>query len=83
MLPAQRRWLVRALGDGQQLVVEPWLEREWDFSVQLELGPPGLKLCGYTGLLNDRRGQFLANWAEADYTQRLPAKNLPAVTTPE
>ena len=74
MLPAQRRWLAHALGDGQQLVVEPWLEREWDFSVQLELGPSGLKLCGYTGLLNDRKGQFLANWAEADYSRCLPAK---------
>jgi hypothetical protein len=38
------------------------------------LGPPGLELCGYTGLLNDRRGQFLANWAEADYSRCLPAK---------
>ena len=40
----------------------------------MELGPPGLKLCGYTGLLNDRKGQFLANWAEADYSRCLPAK---------
>jgi len=71
---AQRQWLARALERGQQLVVEPWLERELDFSVQLEMGPQGLKLCGYTGLINDRKGQFLANWAEADYSQRLPAR---------
>ncbi len=60
--------------DGRQLVVEPWLERAMDFSVQLEMRPGGLRLCGYTGLINDRKGQFLANWAEADYSHSLPAK---------
>jgi hypothetical protein len=74
ILPTQRQWLAHALEAGQPLVVEPWLERELDFSVQFEMEPPGLKLCGYTGLLNDRKGQFLANWAEADYRQCLPAK---------
>ena len=74
ILPAQRRWLSHALEDARQLVVEPWLERELDFSVQLEMGPRGLKLCGYTGLVNDRKGQFLANWAEAEYRRCLPAK---------
>lgn len=74
ILPAQRQWLTHALENGRQLVVEPWLERELDFSVQLEMGPGGLKLCGYTGLVNDRKGQFLANWAEADYSRCLPTK---------
>lgn len=74
LLPAQRRWLAHALGDGQQLVVEPWLERELDFSVQLEMGRGGLKLRGYTGLVNDRKGQFLANWAEAGFSRCLPAR---------
>ncbi|HOW64465.1 MAG TPA: hypothetical protein P5186_17375 [Candidatus Paceibacterota bacterium] len=74
ILPAQRQWLARALGKSRQLVVEPWLERELDFSVQLEMGPRHLKLCGYTGLINDCRGQFLANWADADYRRCLPEK---------
>ena len=73
VLPAQRKWLAHALADGRQLVVEPWLERELDFSVQLEMGPGRLTLCGYTGLINDLKGQFLANWAEADYSRCLPA----------
>lgn len=73
VLPAQRQWLAHALKDGRQLVVEPWLERELDFSVHLEMGPRQLQLCGYTGLVNDRKGQFLANWAEADYRRCLPA----------
>ncbi len=74
ILPAQQRWLAHALEVGRQVVVEPWLERELDFSVQLEMGPDGLKLRGYTGLLNDRKGQFLANWAEAEHRRCLPSK---------
>lgn len=74
LLPAQRRWMAHALGNGRQLVVEPWLERELDFSVQFEMGPRGLELRGYTGLVNDRKGQFLANWAEAEYRRSLPSK---------
>ena len=73
VLVAQQRWLAYALQDGRQLVIEPWLERELDFSVQLEMGPRSLKLCCYTGLINDRKGQFQANWAEANYDRRIPA----------
>jgi hypothetical protein len=74
VLPAQRQWLAHALRNGGQLVVEPWLERELDFSIQLEMGPRNLVLCGFTGLVNDIKGQFLANWAEPDYSRCLPAK---------
>ena len=73
VLAAQQQWLAHALQNGRQLVIEPWLERELDFSVQLEMGPRRLKLCGYTGLINDRKGQFQANWAAANYDRRIPA----------
>jgi len=33
-----------------------------------------LKLCGYTGLLNDARGQFQANFAEPHHHKRIPAR---------
>ena len=72
ILPTQRQWLENALRNGQPLVVEPWLERVVDFSVQLEMGTAGLELCGYTGLVNDRKGQFLGNWAEAEHSRGLP-----------
>jgi hypothetical protein len=74
LLPAQRRWLEHALTDRRQLVVEPWLDRALDFSVQLEMEPHGLQLRGYTGLVNDLKGQFRANWAEPDYRRRLPER---------
>ena len=78
VLTAQRQWLAHAVQNGRQVVIEPWLDRELDFSVQLEMGPRGLKLCGYTGLINDRKGQFHANWAAANCDRRMPA-NLAAL----
>ncbi|MEY2428251.1 MAG: hypothetical protein QOJ40_1136 [Verrucomicrobiota bacterium] len=74
LLGAQRGWMARALQNGRRLVIEPWLERELDFSVQLEMGPRGLKLCGYTGLINDAKGQFQANWAAPNHQRRLPSQ---------
>ncbi|HEY0549972.1 MAG TPA: DUF455 family protein [Verrucomicrobiae bacterium] len=71
---AQRRWMENATDSGRQLVVEPWLERVQDFSVQLEMTEQGLQLRGYTGLINDRRGQFQANYAAPNYDRRIPAE---------
>ncbi len=72
--PAQLRWMENAFAHQHTLVVEPWLEREIDFSIQLEMTVQGLKLCGYTGLLNDARGQFQANFAEPHHHKRIPAR---------
>ena len=73
LLDAQRRWLTNAVENRRALVVEPWLERAQDFSVQLEMTRDGLKLCGYTGLINDHRGQFQGNWAAPNFARRIPA----------
>jgi uncharacterized ferritin-like protein (DUF455 family) len=69
-----RRWMTNAVQNGRELVVEPWLEREADFSIQLEMTAHGLKLCGFTGLLNDARGQFQGNWAESHFHARIPSR---------
>ena len=71
LLETQRRWMVGALRRGQ-LVVEPWLERELDFSAQLEMTAGVLKLCGYTGLLADAKGQYQGNWAAPKFERRIP-----------
>jgi hypothetical protein len=71
---AQTRWIERVIGNGGLVVVEPWLERVLDFSVQLEVLSEGVKFLGYTGLLNDRRGQFEANWAESTRLRRVPGR---------
>ncbi len=87
LLDTQRRWMEGAFKRGQRLVIEPWLEREFDFSAQLEMGGDGLRLCGYTGLFNDRKGQFEANVAAPNFARRLPAPVLgllgPDATPPE
>lgn len=68
---------------GRKLIVEPWLERECDFSIQLEMGLAGLEVCGYTGLLNDHRGQFRASWAESGAGDYLPERVRRLMGTPE
>jgi uncharacterized ferritin-like protein (DUF455 family) len=73
LLETHKRWMTDALKRCGELVVEPWLERAADFSVQLEMTSQGLKLCGYTGLINDHRGQFEANWAAPNYGKSLPS----------
>jgi len=74
ILPTQLRWMEKAFAHKRELVVEPWLERLRDFSAQLEMTEAGLKLCGFTGLVNDARGQFMANYAEPQHRARLPAR---------
>jgi len=74
ILETQLRWMNNAFARKRELVVEPWLERVQDFSVQLEMTAAGLKLCGFTGLVNDARGQFVANFAESHHHKRIPAK---------
>lgn len=73
LLEKQLRWIAHAVETGHEVVVEPWLDRVLDFSVQLEMSAAGLKLYGYTGLINDARGQFQANWAEPKYERTFPA----------
>jgi hypothetical protein len=72
LLPNQRRWLERAFEAGRTLVVEPWLERLADFSVQLESTPRGLKSIGFATLHNDLRGQYRGNEAAPHFAVRLP-----------
>ncbi len=61
VLSAQRRWIEKACAGGRSVVVEPWLERTADFSLQLEIEDAGPRLLGFTGLEVDRRGQYLGN----------------------
>jgi hypothetical protein len=82
LLENQRRWLANSLRDGRQLVVEPWLERLADFSAQLEMMPEGLKLCGYTVLLNDARGQYEGNLAESHHHTRIPTRIAALIRNP-
>ena len=55
-----RRQVERVLEKQGEVLVEPWLERELDFSVQYEMEDTGLRKLGIIRLENDQRGQFKA-----------------------
>ena len=79
ILEKQRLWISNVFSSGGTLVVEPWLDRQIDFSIQLEMTASGLALIGYTGLLSDPRGQFVGNWAEPKHSRSLPSAVLAAL----
>lgn len=56
--PTFLKWLETTWKNQGALIVEPWLNRVFDFSIQFEMRDDGLKLVGYTRMLNNPRGQF-------------------------
>jgi uncharacterized ferritin-like protein (DUF455 family) len=55
-----RGWISNTLAGHGGVVVEPWLERELDFSALYEIHPDGrVVLLGLTHLENDAAGRFL------------------------
>jgi uncharacterized ferritin-like protein (DUF455 family) len=82
LLETHRRWIEKAVENHRQLVIEPWLDRVLDFSVQLEMTTDGLKLCGYTGLINDAKGQFQGNVAAPGHQKKIPANVIALFTEP-
>jgi len=70
---AQRRWMESAFDKERTLVLEPWHERVFDFSIQLERHANRLEIVGYAGLLTDARGQYLGNQAGPDHRFRIPS----------
>lgn len=66
-------WAEIILAEHGALVVEPWLDRLADFSVQGEAEPGGrLLLKGMTRLFNDDRGRFQAVEASGRFGRLFP-----------
>lgn len=63
-----RRWAETVLAEEKALVVEPWLDRVMDFSVQYEVSEP-MRVKGFTRLHNDARGQFRACSVERRFSE--------------
>ena len=51
-------WLGKQWKDQGYVIVEPWLDRVFDFSVQLEVEADKARTIAFTRLLNNHRGQF-------------------------
>lgn len=77
---SQRRWIETACGQPGGVVVEPWLERVCDFSIQLESSQRGLQLIGFSSLDVDHRGQYCGNRAFPGYRRHPPSAVSSALT---
>ncbi|MGZ0707600.1 DUF455 family protein [Coraliomargarita sp. W4R53] len=56
--PTLLKWLEQIWEQSAVVIVEPWLDRVFDFSVQFEMSAEGLKHIGTTRMVNNQRGQF-------------------------
>ena len=72
LLPAQQAWIERNVSPDFPLVIEPWLERVAEFSMQFERGEGGVRPVGFPGLETDLRGQYLGSRAEPGWRIRPP-----------
>jgi hypothetical protein len=55
-------WLRRAFAGGDAVVLEPWVARERDLSVQLEVGRDGaVRIVGQLELLTNENGSYLGH----------------------
>lgn len=70
---SQRRWIEAACLQPGGVVLEPWLERLCDFSIQLESSDRGLRLVGFSSLDVDHRGQYCGNRAFPGYRRHAPS----------
>ncbi len=52
------KWLDETWESQGAVVVEPWLDRVFDFSLQCEMRAKSLQILAFTPLINNYRGQF-------------------------
>lgn len=52
------KWLNRIWEDQDIIIVEPWLDRVFDFSVQFQVDDNTARIIDFTRLVNNSRGQF-------------------------
>lgn len=71
--PADDAWAEATLAEHGALIVEPWLEKRADFSVQGEaLADGSIQFKGFTRLETDARGRFLACAASGRFAKLFP-----------
>lgn len=66
-------WVGRTIDAQGCVIVEPYFDRVFDFSVHYERDDEGLRLLGFVRLENTPRGQFLAATSGGKFGQNLPA----------
>ncbi len=53
-----KKWIETLWDTQQSVIVEPWLDRVFDFSVQFEYSAKIAKVIGFTQIANNARGQI-------------------------
>lgn len=70
---ALRPWVDRVIAQQDAVLVEPWLQRVFDFSVQFEMDANGgLRRLAFVQLENDLKGQFRACVAGPKFCRGVP-----------
>ncbi len=59
ILPNDINWIQNKLKLNKNLIIEPWFEKELDFSTQLKVENKKIVYLGETRCLNDSRGQYI------------------------
>lgn len=65
---AQESWIRNTIQTDGVLVIEPWVDRILDFSIQFEMKESSLQLLGIVRAENDRRGQYQASVFSPNFT---------------
>ena len=69
----QQSWIYNVLAREGKLIIEPWLHRLWDFSLQLEVDSNGVRTVDWTHLRVDARGQYKGSLWCPNFSRGLPA----------
>ena len=70
----QLAWINNVIEREGKVIIEPWLDRLCDFSLQLEVEPGGIRIVDWTHLKVDARGQYKGTlWLPA-FSRGLPAR---------
>lgn len=57
--PHLESWVVKNLAQQKQLIVEPWLNKVFDFSIQMDVTAKGPQIKGIARFLTDEKGHYL------------------------
>ena len=55
----QKKWIEKKLQQQKEVIVEPWLDKVFDFSIQMDVSPNGPQVKGIARFLTDEQGRYL------------------------
>ena len=71
--PSQIGWLKNIVAGQGCVVVEPWLDKVLDLSLQLEVSDAGCRMLGWTRFITDSRGRYVGSFVQGRLDGLAPA----------